>query len=54
MAVNELNYKPEDYAKLKYAFPGLDDALLVLVWDFAVFLLQLQSNIEQWEAAKSN
>ena len=54
MAVEEMDYNAEDYAKLKYAFPGLDDALLVLVWDFAVFMLQLQSHIEQYEAAKQN
>lgn len=54
MAVEEMKYNPEDYAKLRYAFPGLDDAFLVLVWDLAVFLMQLQSSIERWETAKRN
>ncbi|MBA7668388.1 hypothetical protein ES703_76498 [subsurface metagenome] len=54
MSVEENELGPEDLEKLKCALPGLDIYSLALVWDFAQYLLRIQTKIEQIEKAKSN
>ncbi|MBA7700489.1 hypothetical protein ES703_109203 [subsurface metagenome] len=54
MAVEENELGPEDLEKLKYALQGLDIYSLALVWDFAQYLLRLQTRIELITKAKSN
>lgn len=49
---NELG--AEDLKKLKQALPGLDIYSLALVWDFAQYLLRLQSRIEEIERIAKN
>lgn len=52
--VEEMSYEEQDLEKLKYAFPGLNSFFLALVWEFAEFLLRLQTSIEEWEQAKKD
>ncbi|MBA7687866.1 hypothetical protein ES703_96340 [subsurface metagenome] len=52
--VKENNLGPEDLAKLREALQGLDIYSLALVWDFAQYLLRLQTRIEQMEKARRN
>ncbi|MBA7544049.1 hypothetical protein ES705_36395 [subsurface metagenome] len=54
MAVKENNLGPEDLEKLRAALQGLDIYSLALVWDFAQYLLRLQTRIEEHEKAKAN
>ncbi len=54
MAVEENNLGPEDLEKLKAALQGLDIYSLALVWDFAQYLLRLQTRIEGIKQIKRN
>jgi hypothetical protein len=54
MCVKENNYGDVDIEKLKYALQGLNSYYLALVWEFAEYLLRLQSSQEEYEAAKKN
>ncbi len=54
MAVEENNLGPEDLEKLKAALQGLDIYSLALVWDFAQYLLRLQTRIEELKEANRN
>lgn len=52
MMIEQMSYDNKDLEKLKYAFPGLNSFFLALVWEFAEFLLRLQTSLEEWEKAK--
>jgi hypothetical protein len=54
MAVGENNLGPEDLEKLRDALLGLNIYNLALVWDFAQYLLRLQTSLEKMEKSKSN
>jgi len=54
MAIEENNLGPEDLEKLREALQGLDIYSLALVWDFAQYLLRLQTRIADYEKAKVN
>ncbi|MBA7544152.1 hypothetical protein ES705_36500 [subsurface metagenome] len=54
MVVRENNLGPEDLEKLKDVFQGLDVYSLALVWDFAQYLLRLQTRIEELKEANRN
>ena len=54
MTVQENDLGPEDLEKLREALQGLDTFYLALVWEFAEFLLRLQTSLEQMEKSKSN
>ncbi len=54
MAVEENNLGPDDLEKLREALQGLDIYSLALVWDFAQYLLKLQTRIEEMEKAREN
>ena len=54
MVVEENNLGSEDLEKLREALPGLDIYSLALVWDFAQYLLRLQTRIEEHERAETN
>lgn len=50
--VEQMSYDDKDLEKLKYALQGLDPYFQALVWQFAEYLLRLQSSIDIWEASK--
>ncbi|MBA7587897.1 hypothetical protein ES708_29944 [subsurface metagenome] len=52
--VKENDYGDVDIEKLKYALQGLNSFYLALVWEFAEFLLRIQTSLEEYEAAKKN
>ncbi len=54
MVVKENNLGPEDLEKLKEALQGLNIYSIALVWDFARYLLRLQTSLEMLEKAKEN
>ncbi len=54
MEVKENNLGPEDLEKLRVALQGLNIYNLALVWDFAQYLLRLQTSLEKLEKSKSN
>ena len=54
MVVKENSLGPEDLEKLKEALQGLNIYSIALVWDFAQYLLRLQTSLEMLEKSKSN
>ncbi len=52
--VEEMRYEDQDLEKLKAVLQGLDSFYLALVWEFAEFLLRLQTRIEEDEKSKTN
>lgn len=54
MCVEETEYNEMDLDKLKAALRGLDPYFQALVWQFAVYLLRVQSSLDIWEAAKKS
>ena len=54
MKVEENSLGPEDLEKLRVALQGLNIYNLALVWDFAQYLLRLQTSLEKLEKTKSN
>lgn len=52
--LEQMNYSKEDLEKLRYAFPGLHIYFLAIVWDFAEYLLKLQTGLEKFDQAKDN
>ncbi|MBA7542193.1 hypothetical protein ES705_34512 [subsurface metagenome] len=51
MSLEENRYGGVDLEKLRDTLRGLDSFYLALVWEFAQYLLRIQTRIEEYKAA---
>jgi hypothetical protein len=54
MAAKGNNPGPEDLVRLKSALPDLSMENVTLVWDFARYLLRVQTRLEELEKPRTN